>query len=297
MEFAAYDKLDGRPSIVVDGYGARGTVLCLSHWPGAGTPDALKGDLSTNCAFNYLDAPGAHVDADFVSNNHFDEDGLCGIFAVLHPEEALARRARVIDVASAGDFGVFADRDSARIAFALMAFADEARSPLDVFGGDYQAQSAALYAELLPRLPEMLDHPERFAELWRDEDARLTDSERRIEAGEIAIEERGDLAVVTMPDGVACHPSAIHNRTRCMKIAQIAGRRYEVRYRYETWVDYRSERLPARIDLAPLAAELNETDPGWTFDGNDDLQPALHRDGESALSPEDFRARIEAALA
>src|SRR5437867_8927678 len=98
------------------------------------------------------------VSAEAVSNNHFDEDGLCGIYAVLSPSEALARRDQIIDVASAGDFGVFRSREAARVAFALMSYADSDRSPLggSVFSQPYGRQSAALYEECLATLPSML---------------------------------------------------------------------------------------------------------------------------------------------
>src|SRR5687768_1250126 len=115
MEYVAWDELGGRPSIIVDGYPAEGTVLTLSHWRGSGSPEELADDLSTQIAFRYLDRPDLAVDAEAVSNNHFDEDGLCGIFAVLHPGEALARRDRLIQVASTGDFDTFQDRDMARV--------------------------------------------------------------------------------------------------------------------------------------------------------------------------------------
>ena len=37
-------------------------------------------DTSTANVFNYLDRPDLHVPAEVVSNNHFDEDGLVGIY-------------------------------------------------------------------------------------------------------------------------------------------------------------------------------------------------------------------------
>ena len=39
-----------------------------------------------------------------IPNNHFDPDGLASAFVLLYPDEARARRRRVVDVASAGDF-------------------------------------------------------------------------------------------------------------------------------------------------------------------------------------------------
>ena len=54
-------------------------------------------------AFLYVDAGGGrHGPASVVSNNHFDQDGLVGVFALSSPEEAQARRALLVEVARAG---------------------------------------------------------------------------------------------------------------------------------------------------------------------------------------------------
>jgi hypothetical protein len=311
VRYAPYDELTGRPNIVVDGYPAEGTVLTLSHWRGSGSPEELAADLSTQIAFRYLDRPDLRVEAELVSNNHFDEDGLCGIYAVLNPEEALARRALLEDVAAAGDFGTFRDRAAARIAFALGAYADEDRSPLaaEVFAAPYPKQSAALYSELLERLPELLDDPDRFRALWEDADARLQRDGERIASGEIRIEERPeiDLAIVTVPEGSddedpgtveggewsgGCHPFAIHNATERHRILIVSGRRYLLRYRYETWVRYVSRRTMPRVDLTPLAATLTEreTRGRWTFDDIENITPSLRLSGadSSDVGPEEF---------
>src|SRR5262245_39388600 len=107
MEYVPYGALDGRPNIVVDGRSNARTARILSHWPASGTPAALKADTSAEIAMKYLGQPAFQVDAPAVTNNHFDEDGLVGIFALLNPDRALAGRERYVDVASAGDFGVF----------------------------------------------------------------------------------------------------------------------------------------------------------------------------------------------
>src|SRR5438093_8265778 len=101
MRFVPYHELAGAPSVIVDGSGADGTVLTLSHWPRSGTPWPLKDDLSTQIVFRYLKQPELHVAPEAVPNNHFDEDGLAGVFALLHPEQAFAIRPLLEDVASA----------------------------------------------------------------------------------------------------------------------------------------------------------------------------------------------------
>ena len=88
LAYVPYDDLDGRPSVVVDGAAAPGTVLTLSHWPKAPTPPGLARDLSGQMAFAYAERPDLHGDAGCVSNNHFDQDGLVSVFALVDPTAA-----------------------------------------------------------------------------------------------------------------------------------------------------------------------------------------------------------------
>jgi hypothetical protein len=293
MEYVPYDELDGRPSIVVDGTPAPGTVLTLSHWRGAGTPEELADDLSTQIAFRYLDRPDLRADADAVSNNHFDEDGLCGIFAALEPVAAQQRRKALIQVASAGDFKVCDDPGARHAAFVLRTYMDAARSPLpnDAFDAPYPQQSATLYRELLARLEQIVDEPDK--RLWEEEEAAFQRDDARVRSGAITIEERPDvdLAIVTVPDDGpeavtddeegwtgGLHPMAVYGATGMYRVLFERGRRAELRYRYETWVRYVSRPTLPRVDLAPLAARLTDGDDGeWTFDGVRDLTPALRR--------------------
>jgi len=310
LAYVPYDELDGVPSVVVDGSAHADSLLTLSHWPKSGSPAALRDDLSAQIAFHYLDHPELHVPAEAVSNNHFDQDGLMSVYALVEPDAAQARRARAIDVARAGDFGTYRDRDSVRIAWAIATLGTETPGIADP------------YAALLDRVPELLDRPERFADLWADEDEHLQGSEAAIASGIVTIEEREDLdlAIVTMPEDwtprpvhrftrpgitAALHPTAVHNATDLFRVLYLRGHKYEVQYRYETWVQYVTRRPPGRIDLTPLAAELSELEPGdarWAFDGVGAIAPSLHLvfagdDPSSAIPPEQLRDRVIQALA
>jgi hypothetical protein len=303
MRYVPYPSLTGTPNIVVDGKGQEATALTLSHWPHSGTPWTLKEDLSAQIVFHYLAQPFRSEGVEAVSNNHFDEDGLVSVYALVHPEEAERNRDRLIDIAAAGDFGTCRNRDGARLAFAIAACASPATSPLpaSIFTGLHDETTAALYEEMLGRLPEMLAAPDRFRSLWQIEDEALDRGERAIAAGSVRIEEIAplDLAVVTLPEGETCHPVALHNATGCFALLLLAGQTYELRYRYESWVQYVSRPPLPRVDLAPLAVALTTLDTGpWTFDGVDAITPSLRRHdrGPSALTPSLVRDRVAAFL-
>ena len=305
MRFLPYDQLGSVPNVIVDGARTESTVLTLSHWPKSGTPTEVKGDTSTAIVFNYLDSPKLHVDADVVSNNHFDEDGLVGIFAMLEPAMAEHHRDMLVDVAQAGDFGIFVRREAARIAFTLSAYVDADTSPLprSLFELPYAELASELYVRLLDVLPRLLTRVDDYRTFWESEDAKLTASEELIENGLITIDERPelDLAVVRLPEDLTrdrvhrftqqrlaeCHPFALHNRTACTRLLVLQRGRAELQYRYEGWVQMASRRPAPRVDLSALANELNHeesTEGRWVFDGVDQITPRLHLEGSSTTS-------------
>jgi len=324
LRYAPYEELDGRPNVVVDGSPTEGTVLCLSHWPGIAVPSDLAADLSAEMALDYLGSFDRHGDAHLASNNHFDQDGLVGVFALTCPDQALERRLLLAEVARAGDFARTTAHDAATVSMTLAAYADPARTPLGTLPADSGASAALLYTELLGLLPELCDHPTRFRALWAEEDAALRASEAAVAAGDVTIDEVVDLdlAVVTVPEHApsagghrfgdawvsGLHPMAVHNATDRTTVLTVRGHRYRVEQRYETWVQFRSRPVRPRVDLVPLAALLTEAErqagagtgasATWEAQAVSALSPTLapKGDAESALEPGAVRALVEAHL-
>lgn len=305
MRFVPYHQLDAAPNIIVDGAAGPGTILTLSHWPKSGTPANLKRDTSAEIVFAYLDTPSAHVQAEIASNNHFDEDGLVGIFTLIEPVIAEKNRELLLDTASAGDFGVFKRRDAARIAFTISAYADPDTSPLPakIFARPYLEMAGELYTQLLKLMPDFLANPSAYEKYWKPEDDKLAASEDLIAQGRITIEERPtlDLAVARIPEDLArgpvhrftqkrlaeCHPFTLHSRTPCTRLLIVQGQHIEFQYRYESWVQLASRRPLPRVDLKPLASDLNEEETSggrWVFDGVECITPRLHLEGSSNTS-------------
>ncbi|MCY4121575.1 MAG: hypothetical protein OXG72_11720 [Acidobacteria bacterium] len=304
MRYLPYAAASSEPNVIVDGTANDRTLITLSHWRRSGTPADLMADTSTAIVFNYLDRPDLHVAADVVSNNHFDEDGLVGIYALLEPEAAASRRDLLIDAAQAGDFGVFRSRRAARIAFAISAHADPSRSPFPrpLFDRPAPQVEEGLYRALLDVLPRLLVDIDGYRSLWRPEDAALTNTEQLFDAGRITIEEQPelDLAVVRGPSAGEWHPMAVHTRTAATRLLLVHGARVEFRYRYESWVQMASRRPALRVDLSALAGELtreDRSDGRWRFEGVEHITPRMYREGgASVLTAEDIRRRLEAAL-
>jgi hypothetical protein len=318
--FVPYGAARTLPNIVVDGAPLPSTVLTLSHWPNNQSPAAVRRDTSTATVFAWLDAVELHRSVPWVTNNHFDEDGLFSMYALIEPERALADRELLIAGSFAGDFGVVTHRDAARLCFAIEALTDPEVSPLpaDVFAEPDRV--SALYTAMLDSLPALLrdchDGWPRFGDFWVQQDEHLTASRALLADGVVTIVEHPDLdlAVVRIPsylrrrtarrylvdEPAAIHPFAVNSATPRSRILRVQGAHYEFEYRYESWVQLATRRVPLRVRLDDLAARLNELDGGavWVAEDPTGTAPRLHRpDGEPSRIPLDtFLLELEGAL-
>lgn len=318
--FTPYAAARTLPNIVVDGPPLPSTVLTLSHWPNNQSPPTLKRDTSTATAFAYLDAADLHQAVPWVTNNHFDEDGLFSMYAVTEPERALADRALLIAASFAGDFGVVTDRDGARLCFAVETLADPEASllPAEIFAEPDRV--AALYTALLESLPAVLRDFHagwpRYGDLWALQDEHLTTSRALLADGVVTLVEAPalDLVVVRIPtylrrrtvrrylvdESAAVHPFAINSATQCSRILRVQGDHYEFEYRYESWVQLATRRVALRVRLDGLAMRLDKLEkaPGWVAEEPTGTAPRLHRpDGTPSTIPLDtFLLELEAAL-
>ncbi len=258
--------------------------------------------------------------AEAVTNDHFDEDGLMSVFALLDPEVALASSALIEAVATCGDFGVALDDRAAAISFAIRPLAEE-----EAGAG---APPSALYEAVLGRVGELLEHPERFERHYGTELHELSAGREAIERGEVVITEMADLdlAVVErraqpgagagaaagsssgaalLPGaarGLPVHAAAVHSATRSTRILAFDGERCEFYLRYEGWVKTVSRSVPLRSDLAPLAARLSSEEPSsieWEADGVGAVEPRLRPGGEgrTELDPAGVVAVVREYLA
>jgi hypothetical protein len=173
---------------------------------------------------------------------------------------------------------------------------------------------------MLDSLPALLrdfhDGWPRFGDLWALQDEHLTASRGLLADGVVTLVEYPDLdlAVVRIPahlrrrtarrylvdEAAAVHPFAINTATQRSRILRVQGAHYEFEYRYESWVQLASRRVPLRVRLDGLARRLNELDggSGWVAEDPTGTAPRLHRpDGTPSAIPLDtFLLELEAAL-
>lgn len=306
ISFSSYKDLDGIPNLIVDGRPHKDSVLVLSHWKGSKTPASLMRDTSAQIVLDYLASYTLPREIIAVSNDHFDQDGLVGVFSILNPEFALANRDLLIDIAEAGDFSKYKKRNAARISFTLAKLIEESANFFKpkVFKLTYPEMAAIFYKNLLSIFPDIMMRLHAYRKYWDKEDRFLSASECLIEEGYVKIIEVDDMAIVEIPSHIdqhtfhwgneqrrgAVHDMAIHNKTSCAQLLYKQGRSFWFKFRYETWVQYTSQKYPLRVDLHPLSHQLNllENKTRWHYSGSQSLTPILASDGESSVSFERF---------
>ncbi len=245
--------------------------LNLSHWPGNATPAELKRDLSTQVVFAFDRLPPERRaelarGAVAISNNHYDTDGLCAIFALRFPERALAIEGRLVDIARAGDFFETPDERSFQIDLVLNGLVDAARSPWRArFSGlSDRERRETVMRDAVAVLDEIVTGDlDRFADLWRAELERF-----RADRAALAAASRDDIAHLDLCVFTARSPGfdpgrhALFGSTGADRVFAIGEHKTGATYRFvigtHSWFDLASRRPLARPDLAGLAARLNE---------------------------------------
>ena len=261
--------------LCVDGaWGALG--LNLSHWPGNQTPTELRHDLSTGSALSFvelsLEEQQRHSHGCVcICNNHYDTDGTAAAFALLRPEQALARKQELLALARAGDFFEDAGDAAVKLDAAIAGLSDPTRSPLS---SELEARSDTERWQLasehwLEHLPDALDGDlEPYRALWKPSIEKL--ERDRAELGRFLRDDlvHLDWTVWQAPTALLDADPGRHAllgtqlADRVLVISPThqhgAGHSYRLILSTLSWFDLVSREALPRPCLETLAAKLNE---------------------------------------
>ncbi|MCB9934894.1 MAG: hypothetical protein H6840_04295 [Planctomycetes bacterium] len=262
--------------------------LHLSHWPGNRTPERFRHDLSTGMALKLAEAPDrAEVLKGFttVTNNHWDTDGLCSVFAVMQPGLALAHGQTLLAAALAGDFGLFTTPEGVKIDLTLTALTKHPGSPVASQGFDEDLQRRqAQYEFGLDMLPRLLANPDLHADWFAQEFWTIQQDLRALREGDAEIErfDALDFAVVTTDRPL--HETAVNTAAGCDRILTVLDthpglHRYGLRLTTLSWFDLVSGPKRTRPDWSGLVQQLNREAPAegghWFAESLQEPNPVL----------------------
>lgn len=275
LDFQAFHPgLDPVRTVMIDGY-APGFRM-ISHWPGHGTPEPLRHDLTTGSAFLYAEMSEARrkeVIGDFsiVTNNHYDADGTLSLFTMLRPETALRHKNLILRTARAGDFAVWGGEDALALELSIMSDL-EPFMPLSTppFDDERLGNLARAYLRIFDRMEALLTDPFALRDQWSRRYDRVTADVARVDAGDgitVTRYPQDDLAVVETDRPITNYGlrRAADDLFRVLLVHPAdGGNRYRFCFRGESWWDVVSVRPQPRKPLDRLAARLNELEENDT---------------------------------
>ena len=299
--FVPFAQLRQQPTIVVDSVGL-GAALTLAHWRGAATPAALRDDTSAGSALRALHQPVTPgLAARAVTANHFDIDGFVGVWSLLFPEPALRHEELLRMVATLGDFReIDFAHPLARQALQLVCWlnAEEKARFYEPFGAPARRRredeaSAEKFEWFLPRFAAVLENPEAGRAAWQPEFERVQAAVARLQ---VPLTQRRHypaigLTVVATPTPGSYY--ALFGLTAGFDIvlSMYEGNRYELEYKYTTWIDLESRPTLPRLNLTPLVFRLNVLETSgraWAADGITDTGPLLRLTGKKLPKAERY---------
>lgn len=253
------------------------TAQLTHHKAQLGIPSELKQDVmsSTDMVLNAVRARHPILQTDTVSSNHFDIDAFTSVWCVLNQEKALQNEPLLREVGRVGDFRelVFEDELSQRaLKLCCWLNQEERRVFQRPFAGpaakmrqgilpspeDNTKRASMKFLHFIPRFGKVLTDPENeeHAKVWRPEFDRVA---RDVASAKSAMvhEPTGSLVVRTEEP---LHYYALFAPSRgCDTVISLYSRnRYEVEQKYTQFVDISTRGVFPRVDMAPLAALLNE---------------------------------------
>lgn len=299
--FVPFRQLRQQPTIVVDSVGL-GAALTLAHWRGAATPAAFRDDTSAGSVLRALHAPDTPgLEAPAVTANHFDVDGFLGVWSLLNPQQALQHEALLRLAATLGDFRELDFLNPlASHALQLVCWLNAQEKALfyPPFGASARKQredeaSAEKFAWFLPRFGELLESPEAGRAAWAPEYERVRHAATVMQSRATRLTHYPEigLVVVRTPEPLPYYALFGPTAGADMVLSLYDGQRYELEYKYTTWVDLESRPTLPRLPLQPLAEQLNALEAAprrWSFDGITDTGPMLRLSGKTLSKVERY---------
>lgn len=294
--FLPFHQIKHEEVVVVDGLHPQ--KLVLSHWKGANVHEEIAADSSGEIVLNAIEQKFSGIDTPYVSATHFDIDGFVGVFALFYPKLAMRYKASLAEMARIGDFREFDPRrEGADLALKLCCWMNKVES--DRFYRPFEDEDeikacVPKFNYFLKIFPEVIQNIEQFAADWREEYQRVIADLKKLQNEE----EEKALGLKVRRAKEPIHYYALFSGTEGfdMVLSIYPDRRYELEYKYTSWIDLASRPSLPRIDLRPLAEQLNELESSnkiWQVDRITDTGPILRLESNALSKAERYAHPFE----
>ena len=273
-KFIPFAEISNHPNVLgVDCYHPK--AFCLSHWRGANIHSDLEDDTSAAIAINAVKKNIPELTYPVVTNNHFDIDGFIGVWCVVHPETVHEFEAVFRQMALIGDFREYSPNlPESDLALKLVCWINKKEKELFYapFGAQFTEQKEAQlcvekYHWFLANFGNVLHHPFDYLVDWQEEYNRVKFDYLLIQQeGKRTTNDSIRLEIVKAPDPAHYYALYAHSEHADMVLSIYSGQRYELEYKYTTWIDTASRMSFPRIQPKELVDILNkEEKSGFTW--------------------------------
>jgi hypothetical protein len=286
--------------LVVDCYHPRGLVL--SHWRGAPKVAGLHDDTSTGVVLNAIKAALPPVESyRYITNNHFDVDGFLGIWSLMYPQEALQHEQLLRKMALLGDFREMKlESEEDHLALKLVCWINTVESTrfYAPFASYAPRQSEVKlcvpkYHYFLSSFGAVLANPDAYRTDWIAEYSQVIQDWEILRSPRTVLTLEKDIRLLIVETPEPLHYYALFGQSAPADIVMslYKGNRYELEYKYTSWADTVTRHAYPRLDLQPLAEQLNKLEEGsyqWDSDKITDTGPILRLQGKPLSKEERF---------
>ena len=273
--FVTFEDIKKYPKVLgVDCYHPH--AFCLSHWRGTPTPLDLQDDTSAGIVINAIKFNIPELAYPFVSSNHFDIDGFVGVWSLLNPALALKYEAVLRQMALIGDFREYQlQLPASDLALKLVCYINtvEKQKFYPPFGAQFTEEKEAIlcvekFNYFLGEFEQVLSNIDTYQEFWQEEYAQVMDGLQAIQNhGNILNFDNIKLQVVICPEPVHYYALFAQSRNADMVLSIYDNNRYELEYKYTTWINAYTRLSFPRTNLMSLAKKLNEIEKsGFKWD-------------------------------
>ena len=280
--------------LVVDAHHPQG--FDLSHWRGATVPKGCEADTSTEIVLKAIAHNIPELEMPYVTNNHYDIDGFLGVWYIFNPELAFTHKELLIEMAQIADFReVNKDNPEWKKAMKLVCLLNEAES--EKFYPPFGAPEIA-EKEMEACVPKYHYFLEAFAQyLQQPETVKATaEYEQILQEAENPIERKtiSDIRmhIVQSEKPLHYYNLSAESHHADMVLSIYSGNRYELEYKYTTWVNTTRRHFP-RISMEKLCDQLNEIEESgkkWEAEHFTDTAPILRLKGDKLSKKERFQS-------
>ncbi len=289
--FVPFHKIGNQKVTIVDGLHPQN--LCFSHWKGANTIREIAADTSGEIVLNALSVHYTGIENPLVSATHFDIDGFVGVFALFYPELALSFKEELIAMARIGDFREFRpNNENDDYALKLCCWMNKVEK--DKFYRPFENKDeiencVRKFDFFLQVFPDVLQNIDQYKENWETE-YNLVVSGIKFEIKACAYK---NIGLIKKEFEHPSHYYALFNSSEGFDIllAIYPDNRYELEYKYTTWIDLASRPNLPRVDLKPLVFDLNQIETSgyrWKVDSIADTGPIVRLESAELTKADRF---------